>query len=160
MSKHKKEKTKIEEKALNKDEALTGEKGGTSIAIALPAEALSPSASEVITKKTEMLWIIGVTLSILGILGIDHSPVFGLFSTTLIQNLFYITTGIVSIVIVIPHLNVARILSVLFFFLGALGLAFPIGSFADSYLHFFLSFVYLYIYYSKEDNSLEQLKVA
>lgn len=102
-------------------------------------------------KRTEMLWILGVMLGILGVLGIDHSPVFGVFSTTLIQNMFYILIGLGSVVFLTTHRKSSKYIALLFGVLGLLGIVFPIGSFADSYLHLFFSISYLWIYYARDE---------
>lgn len=104
-------------------------------------------------KKTEMSWGVGLTLIILGILGIDHSPVFGIFATTLLQNLFYIITGLLSLGFLVTHKTLSEYLAVLFGILGFLGLIFPIGSFADTYLHFFISLYYLWIYTGADEKT-------
>lgn len=114
-------------------------------------EKINMNENAPFNKKTEMSWGIGITLIIFGILGVDHSPVFGMFATSLLQDIFYILIGLLSLGMLVTHKPLSKYFAILFGVLGILGLLFPIGSFADSYLHFFISLSYLWIYAGKDE---------
>lgn len=45
-------------------------------------------------KKEELLYILSFILLSTGVLGFIHDPIFGIFHTTIVQNIFYILTGL------------------------------------------------------------------
>jgi|GEM_PF-3962876 len=140
------------------EEELKGEKGGLAVSAAVMQPVIAEASA--LDKKTEMLWGTGLTMVVFGILGIDHSPVFGIFATTFIQNIFYISAGIITVAVGIQNIAITKYLGILFGLFAFLGILLPIGSFGDIYLHAFLAAVYLYIHFSKDEKIAVRLKMT
>lgn len=104
----------------------------------------------------EMLFFIAVFLATIGVFGVLHTPVFGLFDTTVLQSVVYLTSGGILLRSLF-NLEKDRFIRLFALFYGALavmGFLLPhdalLGIFSfkgsNNFLHAFFALIFLFIW--------------
>ncbi len=104
-----------------------------------------------------VLYILGIFLTAIGILGFFNDPVLGIFDVDLGHNLVHLITGVLTILFATQNLRnmmmFGRVMAIVYGLVAILGLLMPntrlfgfmIVNDADNVLHILLTLAYLYV---------------